>query len=74
MISGDYDTVVPQESVHQLYDDLQTPQKAFAGVGCASHLVPYETRHEAVFQASAEWLLHGTLKGSTSGTFRLGDT
>jgi hypothetical protein len=73
LTSGEYDRTVPPDDVRALYEDLRTPKKAFAALACSSHGAYWETRHTAIFQASAEWLLNGTVNGEESGIVRIGD-
>jgi pimeloyl-ACP methyl ester carboxylesterase len=73
LISGETDKLVLPQNVRDLYADLKMSHKAFAALPCSSHYAPWETRHTALFQASAEWLLHGTVNGEAGGTFRLRD-
>jgi pimeloyl-ACP methyl ester carboxylesterase len=73
LLSGEYDKQVLPENVRALYADLKTPHKVFAALACSSHLAAWETRHITLFQASAEWLLKGSVNGTSEGTLRLGD-
>jgi pimeloyl-ACP methyl ester carboxylesterase len=73
LISGENDKLVLPENVRALYADLKTPHKVFASLACSSHLAMWETQHTALFQASAEWLLEGSVNGMSEGTLRLGD-
>jgi pimeloyl-ACP methyl ester carboxylesterase len=73
LLSGEYDKQVLPENVRALYADLKTPRKVFAALACSSHLAAWETRHITLFQASAEWLLKGSVNGMSEGTLRLGD-
>src|SRR5262249_12111680 len=73
LLSGENDTQVLPENVRALYADLKTPHKVFAAIPCSSHYAAWETRHAALFQASAEWLLKGTVNGMAEGTIKLGD-
>jgi pimeloyl-ACP methyl ester carboxylesterase len=73
LTSGEYDSTVSPDDVRALYEDLRTPKKAFAALACSSHGAYWETRHTALFQASAEWLLNGTVNGEESGIVRIGD-
>jgi pimeloyl-ACP methyl ester carboxylesterase len=73
LLSGVNDKQVLPENVRALYADLKTPHKVFAALACSSHLAAWETRHITLFQASAEWLLKGSVNGMSEGTLRLGD-
>jgi pimeloyl-ACP methyl ester carboxylesterase len=73
LLSGEYDKQVLPENVRALYTDLKTPHKVFADLECSSHLAAWETRHNTLFQASAEWLLKGSVNGKSEGILRLGD-
>ncbi len=73
LLSGENDKQVLPENVRALYADLKTPHKVFADLECSSHLAAWETRHNTLFQASAEWLLKGSVNGKSEGILRLGD-
>jgi pimeloyl-ACP methyl ester carboxylesterase len=73
LLSGENDKQVLPENVRALYADLKTPHKVFAALACSSHPAAWETRHITLFQASAEWLLKGSVNGMSEGTLRLGD-
>ena len=73
LISGENDKQVAPENVRALYGDLKTTHKVFAALPCSSHLAVWETNHLALFQASADWLLNGSVKGMREGEVRLGD-
>jgi fermentation-respiration switch protein FrsA (DUF1100 family) len=73
LISAENDKLVSPENVRTLFAELKTPKKVFAELGCSSHFAPWETRHIALFHASAEWLLNGSVYGISDGTLRLGD-
>jgi pimeloyl-ACP methyl ester carboxylesterase len=73
LISGDHDVQVPPDDVRTLYEDLRMTRKVFAGLACSSHNAAWELPHLTLFQASAEWLLEGTVNGRSEGLIRLGD-
>jgi pimeloyl-ACP methyl ester carboxylesterase len=75
LISGEWDDNSPNtrpEGTRQLYDDLGTGQRVFLDVACSSHYAIWEARHRLVFEASAEWLLVGSLGGMQEGPFASG--
>ncbi|MEP6697464.1 MAG: alpha/beta fold hydrolase [Pseudonocardiales bacterium] len=73
LLSGEHDKQVLPENVRALYADLRTPHKVFAMLACSSHLAAWETRHVALFQASAEWLLTGSVNGVSQGELGIGE-
>ena len=73
LISGDNDKVILPDNVRALYSDIKSSHKVFAGLACASHFAPWETKHLSLFQASAEWLLTQSVNGMNEGELRLGD-
>ncbi len=72
MFSGAYDKQVPQERVKDLYTDLGATQKIFVDLACSSHNAMWEKNHLLMFQASLEWLTHGSVNGKPEGMLRLG--
>jgi pimeloyl-ACP methyl ester carboxylesterase len=73
LISGEFDQVVPQQVVRDLYADLRTDHKAFVDMACTSHFAAWETRHLTMFQASLEWLQYGSVNHVRDGAIRLGE-
>jgi pimeloyl-ACP methyl ester carboxylesterase len=69
LFSGVYDQEVAPQLVRDLFADLGTDNKVFVAVDCASHYIPYETQHEVLYKGSKDWLLHGSIKGVSRGTF-----
>lgn len=60
-----------------LYRDLGsrhgTDHKAFVQIACASHFMMWEAARHVQRRIALEWLDHGTLDGSRTGTFRASD-
>ena len=73
LVSGELDTTVLPSTVRNLYSDLGAEQKVYLEIACTGHRVMWETRHEILFEASLDWLLHGSLEGATTGEFSRGD-
>jgi pimeloyl-ACP methyl ester carboxylesterase len=69
ILVGEYDALT--DSNKELYEDLGSESKVFAGVACASHFVVWEKQHGALHEASREWLAKGTFNGATRGMFRI---
>ena len=72
MVAGANDKQVDPARVRELYEDLGSPKKVFADLGCSSHNAIWEKNHLLLFQASLEWLTRGTVQGKSEGTLRLG--
>jgi hypothetical protein len=58
--------------VRDLYADIGSRQKVFIDLACSSHNAMWEKNHTLLFQASLEWLVHGTVHGQQQGILRLG--
>jgi pimeloyl-ACP methyl ester carboxylesterase len=69
LLSGVNDNQVRSQGVVQLCSDLGSNQKVFISVACASHDMPYERVHEALYKASEDWLLNDSIKGAKEGSF-----
>jgi pimeloyl-ACP methyl ester carboxylesterase len=72
MVSGVHDKQVPPARVREYYEDLGAPDKVFVDLACSSHNAMWEQNHRLLFQASLEWLQHGTVNGSRTGALRIG--
>lgn len=72
MVAAVHDKQVAAERVRELYDDLGASEKVLLDLGCASHNAMWEANHTVLFRASLEWLVSGTLDGSSSGVVRRG--
>ena len=47
--------------------------KVFVDLACSSHNAMWEKNHLLLFQASLEWLDHGTVNGQSQAMLNLGD-
>jgi pimeloyl-ACP methyl ester carboxylesterase len=72
MISGEHDKQVAPAHVRELYEDLGSPAKVFIDLACSSHNAMWEKNHTLLFEASREWLEHGTVGGESTGMVRRG--
>ncbi len=72
LVSGVHDGQVPPARVRDLYEDLGATDKVFIDLACSSHNAMWEVNHRLLFEASREWLEHGTVNGKTSGMLQLG--
>jgi pimeloyl-ACP methyl ester carboxylesterase len=69
VIVGEFDELTPPNK--DLYEDLGSANKVFAGVSCASHFMLWETQHRPLHEASREWLTKGTFNGASHGMFQI---
>ena len=69
VIVGEFDDLTPSNK--ELYEDLASDNKVFAGVSCASHFLLWEKQHGALHEASREWLTKGTFNGVSRGAFAI---
>jgi len=65
-IRGEQDTNAPLTGVQTLYDAADG-QKLFLRLSCAGHEIEAEKRHVDLHDASAQWLIAGSVDGNTSG-------
>ena len=72
MVSGENDKQVDPQKVRDFYADLGSKDKVFADLACSSHNAMWEKNHLALFQASLEWLDHGTVNGQSQAMLKLG--
>ncbi|MBZ5575745.1 MAG: lysophospholipase [Acidobacteriia bacterium] len=72
LVSGAHDKQVNPERVRELYADLGSHQKVFIDLACSSHNAMWEKNHRLLFQASRDWLVHGSVNGTQEGMLRLG--
>lgn len=72
MVSGENDKQVPQEKVRDFYADLGSKDKVFVDLACSSHNAMWEKNHLLLFQASLEWLDHGTVNGQSQAMLKMG--
>jgi pimeloyl-ACP methyl ester carboxylesterase len=72
MISGAQDKQVAPDHVRELYEDLGSRDKVFIDLACSSHNAMWEKNHLLMFDASREWLEHGTVGGATTGMMKRG--
>jgi pimeloyl-ACP methyl ester carboxylesterase len=70
---GEHDKQVDPARVRDLHTDLGSERKVLVEVACASHNAMWERGHRALFDASLEWLDHGTVRGRSSGELRLAE-
>jgi pimeloyl-ACP methyl ester carboxylesterase len=73
VVVGDLEGEVPPQAVRELHTDLGSQHKVLLEMACSSHYIPWEASHNLLFEASADWLLNGSLSGAVEGTFRRGD-
>jgi pimeloyl-ACP methyl ester carboxylesterase len=72
LIAGEFDRQVLPKAVHELYADLGSPQKVVIDLACSSHRASWETNHLLLFKASADWLKHTAVSGTSHGELKLG--
>ena len=72
LVSGAHDKQVNPERVRELFADLGSPRKVFIDLACSSHNAMWEKNHRLLFQASRDWLLQGSVNGTSQGMLRLG--
>lgn len=72
LIAAVHDAQVSADRVRDLYDDLGAERKVLLDLGCASHNAMWERVHRLMFEASLEWLEHGTVDGNAIGVVRMG--
>lgn len=72
LISGEFDRQVLPQRVHELYEDLGSPEKVLLKLGCSSHRANWETNHLLLFKASADWLTDTKVEGVANGIISLG--
>jgi len=72
MVTGENDKQVEPARVHQLYDDLGSPQKVLIDLACSSHNAMWEKNRLMLFQASVDWLSTGKVDGMDSGIIKKG--
>jgi pimeloyl-ACP methyl ester carboxylesterase len=66
---GEFDEL--NASNKQLYEDLGTDDKVFLSIPCGSHFLVWEKNHDALHEASRQWLVNGTFNGARRGEFRM---
>jgi pimeloyl-ACP methyl ester carboxylesterase len=71
IIVGEQDSLLP--TARMLYDDLvSVPNKVRIEAACATHFMVWEEpQHRTLLEASKSWLLHGSVRGASQGTFRV---
>jgi pimeloyl-ACP methyl ester carboxylesterase len=72
MVAGAHDKQVPPDRVQTLLADLGAPHKVFVDLACSSHNAMWEKNHLLLFRASLEWLTTESVKGTQTGTVKLG--
>jgi len=72
LVAAAHDAQVTPDRVELLYQHLGAAEKVLIDLGCASHNAMWERGHRLLFDASLEWLQHGTVNGMAEGTLRLG--
>jgi len=72
MIAAPHDKQVLPERVRDLYADLGSPQKVIVDLACSSHNAMWEANRRLLFEASAEWLRDGRVRGQAEGELKLG--
>jgi pimeloyl-ACP methyl ester carboxylesterase len=66
---GEFDGL--NASNKELYEDLGTDNKVFLSIPCGSHFLVWEKNHDALHEASHQWLVNGTFNGAKRGEFRM---
>ncbi len=66
---GEFDEL--NASNKELYEDLGAENKVFLSIPCGSHFLLWEKNHDALHEASRQWLANGTFNGAQRGEFRL---
>ncbi|MDQ3647528.1 MAG: lysophospholipase [Actinomycetota bacterium] len=56
ILRGALDTIIPDATVTQLYEDLGTNDKALDTVACASHFMMWENQRHTLHRLSHAWL------------------
>lgn len=72
LIAAALDKQVPPARVRNAYEDLGTANKVLLDLGCSSHNAMWEANHLDMFAASRDWLINGSVGGTSSGIVRLG--
>ena len=72
LVSGAHDKQVPPDRVAPLLTDLGSPHKVLIDLACASHNAMWEKNHLLLFRASLDWLTTESVKGTQTGTVKLG--
>ncbi len=72
LIAPATDGQVSPDRVVQLYQDLGSSHKILIDLACSSHNAMWETKRALLFDASLQWLRHGSVNGIESGVIRLG--
>ena len=70
LVVGEHDAQIVPQRVADLHADLGSERKVFVTLTCASHAAMWERKHQALFEASLEWLEKGTVRGEPSGVLR----
>jgi pimeloyl-ACP methyl ester carboxylesterase len=70
LVVGEQDKQVDPKRVGNLYEDLGASPKALLTLTCASHNAMWERKHRTLFEASLEWLDHGTVRGGQTGVLK----
>ena len=65
VIRGEFDDASPASAAQDLYN-LIPAQKVYVTVRCAGHELPMETRHEDLYDLSAQWLTSGSVDGCSN--------
>ena len=72
LVAGAHDKQVLPDRVHELHDAIGSSRKVLVDLACSSHNAMWERKHLLLFDASLEWIAHGSVKGQKAGTVRLG--
>jgi len=72
VVSPEHDGQILPELVRTLHADIGSSQKVLVDLARSSHNALWERNRLLLFRASLEWLEHGTVKGQSNGTVRLG--
>jgi pimeloyl-ACP methyl ester carboxylesterase len=73
MVAGEHDKQVAPERVHELYADWGGREKVLVDLACSSHNAMWERNRKLLYQATADWLREGQVRGMRSGVLRMGD-
>lgn len=71
-ISGQHDKQVLPERVRELHAALGSGEKVSVDLACSSHNAMWEVNHTAMFNASREWLVQGSVNGQKQGIVKVG--
>ena len=68
VIVGEFDRL---DERRRVFEQINSKDKVFLNVSCASHFMLWEKQHAALHLASKEWLTHGHVKSVRHGEIRV---